>query len=309
MKFLTGTFNAYWPEIKQKINTYMLYILIGIGIAEVCAFNLLTEGGSSLKNIMGVFPKSIVTGWQWIYITIGPMIFALFPLACICLWAVWKLLAELRLSDEQILNRAENCYGDYFLRLFQGRFSGVSAFEAEKRLCQMVARFANNRKEIIGRLFKRSGLYKPHWEQSLASVPNGPSLTYRDFVLRVSQAPDPPSARCFYLLAIVQDLAPTAGFAGTVLALMATMAGMSADLSQSEMINVLLHNSSAAFGSTVAGIFISVPAYLAGKIFRNYFPQDTDKNQDIEEKLLMDVLVARRLPDRSAMTHKEAIDD
>jgi hypothetical protein len=285
----------------------MLYILVGIGIAEVFAFKMLKDGGSSVKTILGVLPHSIIAGWQWLYITIGPMIFALFPLACICLWAVWKLTSELRLSDDQILRKAEDRYGDHFLHLFHGRYKGISEYEADKRLCQMLARFANNRKEIVDRLFKRSGLHKPHWERYMVRVPNGPSLDYSDFVLRIARVTDPPSARCFYLLDIVQDLAVTAGFAGTVLALMATMASMSVDLSQAEMINVLLHKSSAAFGSTVAGIFISVPAYLANKIFSRYFPQETERKPDVEEQLLLDALVATRLPVEAAVTVKEAV--
>ncbi|MEW6078715.1 MAG: MotA/TolQ/ExbB proton channel family protein [Thermodesulfobacteriota bacterium] len=240
---------------------------------------------------------------------VGPTLFALFPMACVCLWSVWKLIAELRMSDDRILRKARECFGDNFQQLYYGQFNGINSFKSEKRLCQMLSRFSNNRREIVDRLFKRSGLHKPHWEKAMVAVPNGPSLAYKDFVLRISIDPKPPSALYFYLLDIIQNLAGTFGFAGTVLSLMATMGSMSVDMSQAEMINVLLQKSSAAFGSTAVGIFISVPAYIASKIFRRFFPQESDNKPGIEEQMLLDALVAQKFSTQQHMTQKEIIND
>ena len=173
--------------------------------------------------------------------------------------------------------------------------TGMSRFEADKKLCQMLAYSANNRQAVVDRLYRRSKLYSNHWDNNGPAMKYkdlvvGPTMKYKDLVIRISLNKDTPSDIAFGCLEVATELAVIFGFAGTILAIMATMGNMSTNLSQFEMIDVLLKKSSAAFGSTVTGIFISVPAYLASIIFKRYFPEPSE-SPNIEEHILFNALI------------------
>ena len=287
-------------NIWQRVKSYFPYILFAIVLAEISGYSVI---GRLIKaETILYFPKLVLTAifhglcglWNWLLITIGPMMFGLFPLAGICAWAVVLLLKELMLEDEDIINRSREKFGGYFLQLFNGSMMGMSRFDADKKLCQMLAYSANNRPETIKRLFRRSKLYSEHWDHPLVATHNGPTLSYEDLVTRLALNEDLPSDRAFYWLEVVTELAVTFGFAGTILALMATMGNMTTNLSQSEMIDVLLKKSSAAFGSTVTGLFISVSAYIATVIFNRYFP-DFLNTPKIDEQILFNAFVKEKI--------------
>ena len=282
-------------SIWSRVKSYSPYILFAIVLAEIAAYSVI--GRMFSAEIIITIPKFLFNAiyhgiyalWNWLFITIGPMMFGLFPLAGICVWAIVKLLKELRLQDEDIVKRTQEKFGGFFLQLFNGKLTGMSRFEADKKLCQMLAYSANNCQFVVDRLYRRSKLYSNHWDNSLVKMHNGPTIKYKDLVLRVSLNKDTPSDLAFVCLEVATELAVIFGFAGTILAMMATMGNMSTNLSQFEMIDVLLKKSSSAFGSTVTGIFISVPAYLASIIFKRYFPEPSE-SPNIEEQILFNAL-------------------
>lgn len=74
-------------------------------------------------------------------------------------------------------------------------------------------------------------------------------------------------------LKIVEGAAPGFGFLGTCISLMVTMRHMDPGLAQADMLNRLLENSSAAFGSTVYGMILAIAAFLAREMFQNCLPE------------------------------------
>jgi len=289
-------------EIWPRLLPYIPYVLVGVIISQITAYYLwghplgwkLLGTITSLSNQFLIELHQGLCGiWGWLNIKIGPMMFGLFPLTVICIWSILKLIKETKLTDMQVMEKARAHYGESFAHLYRGNCTGIrSRFEAEKRLSHMLACFSNNRKTVIDRLIRRSGMYGNHWDDIIVRSKHGSLLKYGNYVVQLSLSDELESDRPFHFLEVVRELSVTFGFAGTVIALMFTMGDMSADLSQSEMIDVLLKQSSSAFGSTIYGLFLSVAAYLGIKFFRRYIPYNT-KELALEERLLFDAVLEK----------------
>lgn len=289
-------------EIWPRLLPYIPYVLVGVIISQITAYYLwghplgwkLLGTIASLSNQFLIELHQGLCGiWGWLNVKIGPMMFGLFPLTVICIWSILKLIKETKLTDMQVMEKARAHYGESFVRLYRGDCSGIrSRFEAEKRLSHMLACFSNNRKTVIDRLIRRSGMYGNHWDDIIVRLKHGSILKYGNYVVQLSLSDELESDRPFHFLEAVSELSVTFGFAGTVIALMFTMGDMSADLSQSEMIDMLFKQCSSAFGSTIYGLFLSVAGYLGIKFFRRYIPYDT-KELALEERLLFDAVLEK----------------
>jgi putative DNA primase/helicase len=78
--------------------------------------------------------------------------------------------APVALDDHALLERAHHARnGNKFARLWTGRVDAPSHSEADLRLCHLLAFWTGRDPDRMDRLFRRSGLFRPKWDEPHAA--------------------------------------------------------------------------------------------------------------------------------------------